>query len=269
MCGGRKKNCGGAVIEKGYIAQGDCLELMRGIPNKSVDMILCDLPYGVTACHWDTIIPPKLLWKEYKRIIKPHGAIVLFAKEPLSAQMIMSNLHGYKHKWVWNKKLSGSFHTAKYMPLAITEDILVFTANGEKVRYNPQMRKGKMRKRGGAKNTNSTMGKGFHLGYDGYSDEYYPTCILEYPAERKNRVHPTQKPLALCEYLIHTYSGEGDIVLDNCMGSGTVGIACVNTGREFIGFEIMTSYFEIAKERIKQAKREKEVDKNQKCDNKR
>ena len=244
---------------KGYIQQGDCLELMRGIPNASVDMILCDLPYGVTACMWDMIIPPNYIWREYKRIIKPGGAIVLFAKEPLSAKMIMSNLHGYKHKWVWDKKLSGSFHLAKYMPLAITEDILVFTSHGEKVKYNPQMRKGKMRKRGGAKKGNSAMNQTFHLQYDVYSDEYYPTCILEYPAECKNRVHPTQKPVALCEYLIRTYSDEGDVVLDNCMGSGTVGIACVNTNREFIGFELMHSYFEIAKARIEQAQTAKET----------
>lgn len=130
---------------------GDCLELMKEIPNKSIDMILCDLPYGTTACKWDTIILFDKLWEQYKRIIKDNGAILLFGREPFTSQMVNSNLKGYKHKWIWNKKQSGSFQNAKYMPLQIDEDIIVFTANGEKVNYYPQMRRGKLRKRGGQK----------------------------------------------------------------------------------------------------------------------
>ena len=229
---------------------GDCLEVMREIPNHSIDMVLCDLPYGTTACKWDVIIPFDELWKQYKRIIKDNGAILLFGKDIFSSKLILSNVNYYRYKWIWNKKLSGSFQNAKYQPLQIVEEICVFSK--EKTNYYPIMRKGKLRKRGGAKETNRTMNKGFIKGYENYSDLYYPTNIIEYPRYRTDKLHPTQKPVALCEYLIKTYTNEGDTVLDNCMGSGTTGVACVNTGRKFIGIEKEEKYFEIAKKRIKE-----------------
>ena len=233
--------------------QGDCLEVMKQIPDKSVDMILCDLPYGVTgrkseSSKWDNIIPFEEMWEHYNRIIKPNGAIVLFGREPFTSKLLSSNYKGYKHKLVWNKKQSGSFQNAKYMPLQIEEDILVFTSKGERVNYYPIMRKGKMRKKGGCKIKNRVTND---IGYsENYNDEYYPVNILEFPNTRKGNIHPTQKPVPLLEYLIKTYSNENEVVLDNCMGSGSTGIACLNTNRKFIGIELDKEYFEKAKNRI-------------------
>lgn len=241
-----------------YIKQGDCLELMKGIPDKSVDMILCDLPYGSTACEWDKVIDFEHLWKEYNRIIKVNGAIVLFAKEPFTSRLIISNLSAFKHKWTWNKKLSGSFHLAKYMPLQITEDITVFTSKGERVNYFPIMRQGKMRKRGGAKKKHSSMNDGLKYGYSSFSDKYYPTNLLEYTTNRSKLFHPTEKPVELLEYLIKTYTNEGEIVLDNCMGCGSTIIACIKTNRRYIGYELEKEYYEKAKERIEKTLCEKE-----------
>ena len=232
---------------------GDCLEVMKDIPDKSIDAIICDLPYGTTEAKWDCIIPIDALWNEYKRIIVDGGAIVLTAREPFTSKLVISNLKGYKHKWIWNKKQSGSFANAKFMPLQIEEDILVFTKNGEKVNYYPQMRKGKMRKKGGSKKQIETMSKFIKPEFFKYSDDYYPVNILEdYPncSNKANNMHPTQKPVALLEYLIKTYTNEGDVVLDNTMGSGTTGVACINTNRNFIGMELDENYFNIAKERI-------------------
>ena len=233
-----------------YIKQGDCLELMQEIPDKSIDLILCDLPYGVTACGWDKKLPLDKLWVEYKRIVKKNSAIILFAKDKFSAEILMSNVKGFKHKWFWNKKQSGSFFLAKYMPLQIVEEVLVFTSNGEKVNYFPQMVKGKMRKRGGAKKAHSSMRKGFNDGYFSKSDLYNPINILEFASIKKNRLHPTEKPVELLEYLIKTYSNENDIVLDNCMGSGSTAIACIRTNRKYIGYELEKEYFDIAIKRI-------------------
>jgi len=251
------------------LIQGDCLITMKDIPNKSIDMILCDLPYGTTACKWDTIIPFDKLWEQYKRIIKDKGAIVLTAREPFTSALIMSNIKGYKHKWVWNKKQSGSFANAKYMPLQIEEDIIIFTSKGQKVNYYPIMRKGKMRKKGGSKKQLQTMSKSIKPDYFKYSDEYYPVNIIEIPncSNKKNNVHPTQKPVALFEYLIKTYTDERDTVLDNCMGSGTTGVACKNLNRNFIGIELDAEYFKIAEKRIKEISVEdmqKIVDANEK-----
>ena len=237
-------------MERDYIRQGDCLELMKELPDKSIDMVLCDLPYGVTACAWDKELPLDRLWEEYKRLIKEHGAIVLFAKEPFTSRLIQSNEKGYKHKWIWNKKISGSFYLAKYMPLQITEDIAVFTKSGERVNYYPQMRKGQMRKRGNAAKLPATTGKGFVLGYTAISDEYYPTNILEYKSERKGRLHPTEKPIALLEYLIRTYTDKGETVLDNCMGCGSTAVACIRSGRHYIGYELDEGYYKIANDRV-------------------
>ena len=235
-------------MELNKIYNEDCLIGMKQIPDKSIDMILCDLPYGTTACKWDTVIPFESLWEQYKRIIKDGGAIVLTAREPFTSLLVTSNIKWYKHKWVWNKKQSGSFQNAKYMPLQIEEDIIVF-AKG-KVNYYPQMKKGKMRKRGGAKEKSRVVGSGLQDGYENYSDLYYPTNIIELANPRKNKLHPTQKPTELFEYLIHTYTQESQLVLDNCIGSGTTAVACINTNRNYIGFELNKDYYELAKNRI-------------------
>lgn len=239
-------------MEADYIKQGDCLDLMRELPDQSIDLILTDPPYGLTACKWDKPVPLTVLWQEYKRIIKKHGAIIVFGKEPFTSELILSNKNCFKHKWVCDKKQSGSFQLAKYMPLQITEDIVVFSSGGEKVNYYPQMRKGVYRKRGGAKSTNSSMGKGFIVGFQNYSDEYYPTNLIQFSSLRKNRLHPTEKPIALLEYLIKTYSREGEMVLDTFLGSGSTAIACLNTQRRYIGYEKETEFYEVAKRRIEE-----------------
>lgn len=239
-------------IEKKFFSNntfyhGDCLVEMSKISDKSVDMILCDLPYGTTDCKWDSVLPLDKLWNEYNRIIKPNGAICLFAREPFTASLVVSNIKNYKHKWVWNKKQTGSFANAKYMPLQIDEDIIVF-ANG-KVNYYPIMRKGVMRKKGGSSKKNEIQ-SGLKQNHFTINDEYYPVNIYEFANPRLNKLHPTEKPVELMEYLIKTYTSEGETVLDNCMGSGTTGVACKKTGRHFIGIEKDEKYFELAVNRI-------------------
>ena len=228
---------------------GDCLDIMNKIPNKSIDMILCDLPYGVTACKWDNVIPFEPLWEQYNRIIKDNGAIVLFGTEPFSTQLKMSNLKHYKYDWIWNKVRGVGFQIAKYRPMQQHEYISVF-CNG-KLNYYPIMKKRDKVK----KSKNYGNSKVYRLQSNDMEEriytEKYPTSILTYSnASQKGRLHPTQKPIDLLEYLIKTYSKEGDVVLDNCMGSGTTGIACVNTKRNFIGIELEKEYFDIAKKRI-------------------
>jgi len=238
-----------ADVSGSALFQGDCLDIMPLIPDKSVNLILADLPYGTTEAKWDSIIPLEKLWNEYKRVIMDAGAIILTAREPFTSKLVISNLKGYKHKWIWNKKQSGSFANAKFMPLQIEEDILVFTKNGEKVNYYPQMRKGKMRKKGGSKKQIETMSKFIQPEFFKYSDEYYPVNILEdYPncSNKANNKHPTQKPLELMKYLISTYSNENDMVLDNTMGSGTTCLAAKELNRKFIGIEKEANYYEIA-----------------------
>jgi site-specific DNA-methyltransferase (adenine-specific) len=245
----RDKKIEEAGCKRMKLYHGDCLELMKEIPDGSIDMILCDLPYGITACKWDVIIPFEPLWEQYERIIKNNSAIVLFGTQPFTSALVMSNPKMFKHQWIWNKKQSGSAINAKYKPLKITEEICVF-AKG-RVNYYPIMRKGKMRKKGGNKKSNALMND--IPDYHTYSEEYYPTCILEISnANRKNRLHPTQKPIALLEYLVRTYTNEGETVLDNCMGSGSTGIACMNTNRRFIGIEKEKKYFDIATKRIEE-----------------
>ena len=220
-----------------YIDQtflGDCLEIMPQLPDGIFDMILCDLPYGTTQCKWDTIISFEKLWAQYRRLIKPNGAIVLFGREPFTSALVMSNPKWYKHKWVWNKKQSGSPMNAKYMPLQIDEDIIVFSEG--KVNYYPEMRKGKMRKRGGYKEGNRIMGE-MQNGYENYSDEYFPTNIIELANPRIGKLHPTEKPVPLLELLIRHYTKTGEIILDNCAGSGTLGEACINTNRHYVLIE--------------------------------
>lgn len=232
------------------LMQGDCLELMKEIPDGSIDMILCDLPYGTTACKWDSVIPFEPLWEQYKRIIKDNGAIVLFGSEPFSSQLRMSNLKMYKYDWIWKKTKAQGFLNAKKMPMKDYENILVFYKSLPT--YNPQgvicgnfnnFRKSKIGKTEDVYGTekefeNSKIGN-------------YPKQIIEFSnASNKGHLHPTQKPVALLEYLIRTYTNEGEIVLDNCMGSGSTGVACVNAGRKFVGMELEEKYFNIAKDRI-------------------
>ena len=240
---------GGFLYE---LHEGDCLEEMDKLIQEGikVDMVLTDPPYGTTACKWDSVIPFEPMWERINKIIKQNGCIALFCREPFTSSLIQSNKKSYKHKWVWNKKQSGSFQNAKYMPLQIDEDIICFTLDGEKVLYYPQMRTGKMRKRGGAKKKSRVVSRGLKDGFENYSDQYYPTNILEFVNPRRGKLHPTQKPVELLEYLIKTYSNEGDTILDFTMGSGSTGVACKNLNREFIGIEKEEKYFNIAKERI-------------------
>jgi site-specific DNA-methyltransferase (adenine-specific) len=247
------------------VTQGDCLEVMRQIPDKSVDMILCDLPYGTTACKWDAIIPFEKLWKEYERLIKDNGAIVLTASQPFTSALVMSNPKGFKHSWVWHKKSAGNILTAKYAPLKTTEDVLVFSRKGERVNYYPIFSRGhedrtKDGKDGvvGKKRSDlfNTIKSGtFKHGNNKPADARYPKHLIEFSnASRVGVVHPTQKPVPLFEYLIRTYTQEGDIVLDNCIGSGTTAVAAINTDRQFIGIEREHDYVEIANKRIAEAK---------------
>ena len=229
---------------------GDCVEILPTIPDHSVNMVLCDLPYGTLGRNWDTPIPLDFLWGEYGRIVIPGGAIVLTAREPFTSRLVMSNLVGYKHKWVWNKKQTGSPLNAKWMPLQIEEDILVFSVRGERVNYFPQMREGKWRVRGGNKGINRAMGDGQVVGYKTEGNLYHPTNIIEMANPRKNKLHPTQKPVELFEYLIKTYSKEGDVILDNTMGSGTTCVAAKNLRRQYIGIEVDETFYKIAEKRI-------------------
>jgi site-specific DNA-methyltransferase (adenine-specific) len=219
------------------IIQGDCLIVMKDIPDKSIDMILCDLPYGTTACKWDTIIPFEPLWEQYKRVIKDNGAIVLTASQPFTSALVMSNIKMFKYCWVWNKKKGGSPLLSKIQPIRITEDVVIFGKG--KLLYNPIMTpRDKPVSRGKNKgNISETTNNSFNE--DKVYTEYYPKNIIEISnANQNNRVHPTQKPVALFEYLIKTYTSVGDTILDNCIGSGTTAVAAINTGRNFIGIEM-------------------------------
>ena len=229
--------------------QGDCLELMKDIPDKSIDMILCDLPYGTTACKWDVIIPFEPLWEQYNRIIKDNGAIVLFGSEPFSSYLRMSNIKNFKYDWIWNKKKGGNPLLSKIQPIKITENISVFGKN--KVNYYPIMTE-----RDKPKNRGKNTGKKSETTNNAWVENktythLYPKNIIEFSnASQKGKLHPTQKPVALLEYLIKTYTNEGETVLDNCMGSGSTGVACKNLNRKFIGIELDDTYYEIAKNRI-------------------
>ena len=237
-------------METNVCYQGDCLEVMKGIEDKSIDMILCDLPYGTTACKWDTIIPFEPLWEQYERVIKDRGAIVLFGSEPFSSALRMSNIKNYKYDWVWNKKLAGNVFLAKSQPMKIHENILVF--NSSKERYYPiktdidKVRKYKDKYGGGETFGKKGTGEKVHT-----TNGKFPKSIIDISnANRKGGLHPTQKPVALFEYLIKTYTNEGDLVLDNCAGSGTTGVACKNTNRNFILIEQDEKYCEVIKERV-------------------
>lgn len=230
------------------LMKGDCLELMKSIPDASVDMVLCDLPYGTTQNKWDSVIQLDLLWAQYKRIIKHGGAIVLHAGQPFSSVLTCSNLEQFKYQWTWVKtKITGVLN-AKKMPVRKHEQVLVF-APGKTI-YNAQglIEKGTLTKQGGNSENYGARNASEYL------QEWtnWPRDVLDIPSQGKT-VHPTQKPVPLAEYLIRTYTNEGMTVLDNCMGSGTTGVACVNTGRKFIGIEMDDKYFEIAQKRIQAA----------------
>lgn len=232
-----------------YIKQGDCLELMREIPDGSVDMVLCDLPYGTTRNRWDAVIPFEALWPEYDRVCKPSAAIVLFSQMPFTAKAVASRPELFRYEWIWEKTQGTGHLNAKKMPMKIHENVLVFYRSLPT--YNPQW----------------TEGKPYTATYSTHSSNYgkqkdnittvndgrrYPTDILRVAKGTGDKhLHPTQKPVALCEYLIRTYTHPGEIVLDNCMGSGSTCVAAKNTGRHYIGFELNREYFDTAQSRLK------------------
>lgn len=235
---------------------GNCLEIMPDLPDKSVDAIIADWPYGTTACKWDSIIPLEPLWKEVKRVIKPKGAIVLTADEPFTSVLILSNLEWFKYKLTWDKvnRLTGHLN-AKIRPLKVSEDVLLFCEGSET--YNPQMLQGKPYIAVSRGRKSSNYGKQADGVKTVNSGSYYPTNIVAIPADERGtvgRIHDTQKPVALMEYLVKTYTNPGDTVLDNTMGSGSTGVACVNTNRNFIGMEKDEGYFNIAVKRLQQAR---------------
>jgi len=231
---------------------GDCLEVMKTIEDNSIDAIITDPPYGTTACKWDSVIDFDLMWEQLNRIIKPNGAIVLFGSEPFSSALRMSNIKNYKYDWIWNKVAITNPMLAKKQPLRCLENILLFYK--KQPTYNPEMHQGKKWSRGGKKeHKTETLGNSnlFNNGSD-KTNLKYPKNLIEFSnANKMNNVHPTQKPIALMEYLIKTYTNENETVLDFTMGSGSTGVACVNTNRSFIGIEQNDKYFEIAEERIK------------------
>lgn len=247
-------------VRKYSLHHGNCIEIMKNIPDESISLILCDLPYGTTSCSWDSIIPFEDLWEQYNRIIKKNGAIVLFSAQPFTTKLIYSNIKNYRYSWYWVKNKTTGFAFAKHQPLRKVEDINVFYKT--KPLYVPQglikLDKPKVKKRKSKKINNDTI-------YDEKSlmkehiVEYtnYPNNVLYFNKESKT-VHPTQKPIDLLMYLINTYTNENEehIILDNCMGSGSTGVACAKLNRKFIGIELAENYFEIAKERIERAYKE-------------
>jgi len=254
-------------MPKTLLIQGDCLEEMKDIPDGSIDMVLADPPYGTTACKWDSVIPFEPMWEQLKRLTKKNGAIVLTSQDPFSSVLIGSNIDMYKYRWVWEKDNGSNFFAAKFMPLNNFEDVLVFSGgginNGCKLPmvYNPQgitridkkCRNGKTvggqvgGARGGHRKPSMKEGVVYRQTVTGY-----PKMIQKFSRDR-GAVHPTQKPVALMEYLIKTYTNEGETVLDFTMGSGTTGVACKNLNRNFIGIEKDEKYFDIAKKRIEDA----------------
>lgn len=237
------------------LMQGDCLELMKCIPDSSVDMILCDLPYGTTENEYDNTIPFNLLWKQYDRVIKDAGAVVLFSQMPFTAQLVMSNPKYFRYEWIWQKTKCSGFMNAKKMPLKQHENILVFYK--KLPTYNPQgIITGVSIKTGRSRKGNSR-----NYGKTGCGNPDYIQTVSNYPKDiicfsnpsNSGHLHPNQKPVALLEYLVKTYTNPGELVLDNCMGSGSTGVACINTGRRFIGIELDQGYFDIAKTRIEKA----------------
>lgn len=239
----------------------DCLKILPSIPDKSIDLIVCDLPFGTIACEWDNIIDFKEMWAQYERIIKDDRAIVLFGSGQFTHKLISSNEDLYRYKWIWYKSKRGNFVNAKNRPMTAYEEAMVFskgtTANGSKNKmlYNPQglIPKTSIHYDNGTRFGTMAGKRPSHQAVTISEYTNYPCDVLEFASE-PNPLHPTQKPVALIEYLIRTYSNEGDIVLDNCMGSGTTGVASVKSNRSFIGIELDEGYFEIAKNRIENEK---------------
>ena len=239
------------------IIHGDCLEVMSEIPDKSIDMILCDLPYGTTACKWDTIIPFEPLWAQYERVIKDNGAIVLTASQPFTSALVMSNPKMFRYEWIWEKTIASNFLNLRRHPARKHENVLVFYKNIPT--YKPRMSEGKpytdtARVRSDGKEKDSKYlqflkGETRKKQIDNKGTRY-PSSVQKFSNPNNGNVHPTQKPVALFEYLIRTYTNEGETVLDNCIGSGTTAIAALNTGRFFIGIEKEEKYVEIARKRI-------------------
>ena len=236
---------------------GDCLEVMKELPDNSIDFICCDPPYGTTTIKWDSVLDFEKMWEQYDRILKPKGIVCLFGSQPFSAQLICSKLKWFRYELVWNKNKCGSPGLAKYRPMKTHENILIFYKDTGGT-YNPQMEKGEPYARK-SKNPKGYVGRKNDHNYGlkpvkSFTNKgtRYPKSILNISRNfsAQQQIHPTQKPVPLMEWLVKTYSNEGEIVLDNCMGSGSTGIACVNTNRDFIGIEINKEYFEIAKERI-------------------
>jgi len=242
----------------------DCLTGMKRIPDGSVDMILCDLPYGTTACAWDSIIPLDSLWTEYKRIIKPNHAIVLTASQPFTTVLTASNIGWLKYEWIWSKNRPTNFAHAKNKPMKKHENVLVFSSgttvhasqSPTRMPYFPQgltdVKDPKMHEKKASEITDAFFSARKSHGTFKREKTGYPHSILEFSTDQLG-LHPTAKPVALFEYLIRTYTNEGEVVLDNCMGSGTTAIACINSNRQFIGFEQNAGYFDICQDRIKKA----------------
>ena len=247
-------------MKKFELWQGDCLELMKNIPDGSVDLVLADPPYGTTACKWDSVIPFEPMWEQLNRIIKPNGAICLFASQPFTTKLISSNITNFKYLYVWEKTKACNFMHAKNMPLKLHEDICVFS-NGiiahsgkKKMPYFPQgvIEVNKVWKRPRLYDSEHNLKRPSHKTTRMITKENFPSDILRFNSVH-NPPHPTQKPIDLLEYLIRTYTNEGETVLDFTMGSGSTGVACVNANRRFIGIELDDGYFEIAKKRIEEA----------------
>jgi site-specific DNA-methyltransferase (adenine-specific) len=233
------------------VIHGDCLDAMPTLPAASIDLVCADLPYGTTACKWDTVIPFAPLWAEYRRLLKSTGVVVLTASQPFTSALVMSNPAWFRYEWVWDKRLPSGYLSAKRRPMARHESVLVFAPRSP--RYNPQMRLGVLRNKG-SKGTGKTECYGSHTATVTRSDQYYPTSIIEISnANRAEKVHPTQKPLDLIRYLIRTHSNPGDLVLDNSCGSGTTGVACVIEGRDAVLIDESAKWVDIARRRIADA----------------
>jgi len=242
------------------LINGDCLEVMKTIPDKSIDAIITDPPYGTTSCKWDSVIDFDLMWEQLNRIIKPNGAIVLFSAQPFTSALIMSNIKNYKYNWVWDKKSATGGQFARNQPMRRTEDICLFY--GKQCVYNPQLEEKEKKYiryiKKDYKNNSKHMSntKSFSNNANTRTipeNKKYPSNIIPISkGSNKKKLHPTQKPVALMEYLIKTYTNENETVLDFTMGSGSTGVACKNTNRNFIGIEMDENYFRIAEQRIKQ-----------------
>ena len=252
------------MLDINKIYNEDCLEGMKLIDDKSIDCIICDLPYGTTKCKWDIIIPFDKLWEQYKRIIKDDGAIVLFGKEPFSSRLRLSNIEMYKYDWIWVKDTKSNFMQANHQPLNNIELVSIFgkgyvrnIKNKVMMKYNPQFTDGEMYNKPKTTKTTGLFGEnhknGVYCHYERDTSKRFPYNIIRFNVD-KPKIHPTQKPVGLIEYFIKTYSNEGDLILDNCMGSGSTAIACINTNRNYIGFENNKEYYDISIERINKHK---------------